>query len=170
MTDIAGNAGLASPTNDAAWMELALEQARLAAAAGEVPVGAIVIKDGQVVGRGQNRNLRDHDAAAHAEIMALRDAGRTLRNHRLGGCVMFATIEPCAMCAGAMVHARIARLVYGAADPKAGAAGSVLEVLNHLRLNHQMKVTPGVLADKCSEVLQEFFRERRKNARTEDNS
>ena len=161
MTDSAGNTGSASPTNDAAWMELALEQARLAAAAGEVPVGAVVINDGQVVGRGQNRNLRDHDAAAHAEIMALRDAGRTLGNHRLGGCVMFATIEPCTMCAGALVHARIARLVYGAADPKAGAAGSVLEVLNHPRLNHRMEVTSGVLADQCGEILQEFFRSRR---------
>ena len=113
---------------DAAWMELALEQARLAAEAGEVPVGALVIKDGEIVGKGHNRNLLDNDPTAHAEIIALRQAALRLRNHRLSGCVMVATIEPCSMCAGALVHARIARLVYGASDPKAGAAGSV-EVL-----------------------------------------
>jgi tRNA(adenine34) deaminase len=147
--------------NDAAWMELALAQARSAAEAGEVPVGAVVVKDGVIVGTGQNRNLRDHDPAAHAEIVALRQAGAQLGNHRLGGCVMYATIEPCAMCAGAMLHARLARLVYGASDPKAGAAGSALDVLNHPRLNHRMEVTSGVLADKCSEILQAFFRQKR---------
>jgi tRNA(Arg) A34 adenosine deaminase TadA len=144
-----------------AWMELALEQARLGAEAGEVPVGAVVIKDGEVVGRGHNRNLLDNDPTAHAEIVALRDAGARLGNHRLNGCTVFATIEPCAMCAGAMLHARLARLVYGASDPKAGAAGSVLQVLNHPRLNHQMEVVSGVLADKCSEILQRFFQQRR---------
>jgi tRNA(Arg) A34 adenosine deaminase TadA len=147
--------------DDAAWMELALAQALSAAEAGEVPVGAVVVKDGEVVGAGQNRNLRDHDPAAHAEIVALRQAAAQLGNHRLGGCVMFATIEPCAMCAGAMIHARLARLVYGASDPKAGAAGSALDVLNHPRLNHRMEVTSGVLADRCSEILQTFFRQRR---------
>jgi tRNA(adenine34) deaminase len=147
--------------DDAAWMELALAQARAAAEAGEVPVGAVVVKDGEIVGSGQNRNLRDHDPAAHAEIVALRQAAAHLGNHRLGGCVMFATIEPCAMCAGAMVHARLARLVYGASDPKAGAAGSALDVLNHPRLNHRMEVTSGVLADRCSEILQQFFRQKR---------
>jgi tRNA(adenine34) deaminase len=147
--------------DDAAWMELALAQALSAAEAGEVPVGAVVVKDGEVVGAGQNRNLRDHDPAAHAEIVALRQAAAQLGNHRLGGCVMFATIEPCAMCAGAMIHARLARLVYGAGDPKAGAAGSALDVLNHPRLNHRMEVTSGVLADRCSEILQTFFRQRR---------
>jgi tRNA(adenine34) deaminase len=147
--------------NDAAWMELALEQAALAAAAGEVPVGALVIKDGEVVGRGHNRNLLDDDPTAHAEIVALRQAAARLGNHRLTGCTLVATIEPCAMCAGALIHARIARLVYGAGDPKAGAAGSVLQVINHPGLNHRMEVTAGVLAEKCSAVLQDFFRQKR---------
>src|SRR5260221_4109933 len=120
---------------DAAWMELALEQARLAAEAGEVPVGALVIKDGEIVGKGHNRNLLDNDPTAHAEIIALRQAALRLRNHRLSGCVMVATIEPCSMCAGALVHARIARLVYGASDPKAGAAGSGVSVLNQPHLH-----------------------------------
>lgn len=155
---------LMHPTNardDDAWMELALEQAQAAGRAGEVPVGAVIVKEGEIVGQGQNRNLRDNDPAAHAEIVALRQAAARLGNHRLGGCVMFATIEPCAMCAGAMMHARLARLVYGANDPKAGAAGSVLDVLNHPRLNHRMEVTSGVLAGRCSEILQEFFRQKR---------
>lgn len=153
--------------DDATWMELALEEARAAGNAGEIPVGAVIVKDGEILGQGQNRNLRDHDPAAHAEIVALRQAAARLGNHRLGGCVMFATIEPCAMCAGAMIHARLARLVYGANDPKAGAAGSVLEVLNHPRLNHRMEVTSGVLAGKCSEILQKFFQSRRKDLKSE---
>ncbi len=147
--------------DDQAWMELALEQARLAAGAGEVPVGAVIVKDGEIVGCGHNRNLLDNDPSAHAEIVAMRHAGSRLGNHRLTGCVMYATIEPCAMCAGAMVHARLARLVYGASDPKAGAAGSVLEVLRHPRLNHQVEVTAGVLQEKCSAILKEFFQARR---------
>jgi tRNA(adenine34) deaminase len=142
-------------------MELALEQAALAAAAGEVPVGALVIKDGKVLGRGHNRNLLDDDPTAHAEIVALRQAAARLGNHRLTGCTMVATIEPCAMCAGALIHARIARLVYGASDPKAGAAGSVLQVINHPGLNHRMEVTAGVLAERCSALLQDFFRQKR---------
>ena len=146
---------------EAAWMELALEQAALAAAAGEVPVGALVIKDGEIIGRGHNRNLLENDPTAHAEIVALRQAAARLGNHRLTGCVMVATIEPCSMCAGALIHARIARLVYGASDPKAGAAGSVLSVINHPSLNHQMKVTAGVLASRCSGILQDFFRRKR---------
>jgi tRNA(adenine34) deaminase len=146
---------------DAAWMEQALEQARLAAVAGEVPVGALVIKDGKVLGRGQNRNLRENDPTAHAEIIALRQAATALGNHRLTGCAMFSTIEPCSMCAGALVHARIARLVFGATDPKAGAAGSVVEIINHPQLNHKMEVRAGMLASKCAEVLQDFFRSRR---------
>ena len=150
--------------DDAAWMALALEQAALAAAAGEVPVGALVIKDGEVLGRGHNRNLLDDDPTAHAEIVALRQAAARLGNHRLTGCTMVATIEPCAMCAGALIHARIARLVYGAGDPKAGAAGSVLQVINHPGLNHRMEVTAGVLAEKCSAVLQDFFRQKRQLA------
>ena len=150
--------------DDAAWMELALEQAALAAAAGEVPVGALVIKDGEIVGRGHNRNLLDDDPTAHAEIVALRQAAARLGNHRLTGCVMVATIEPCSMCAGALIHARIARLVYGASDPKAGAAGSVLQVINHPGLNHRMEVTAGVLAGECSDILQEFFRRKRQQS------
>ena len=153
--------------DDAAWMERALAQARAAGEAGEVPVGAVIVKDGEIVAEGQNRNLRDHDPTAHAEIVALRQAALRLGNHRLGGCVMFATIEPCAMCAGAMVHARLSRLVYGASDPKAGAAGSVLEVLNHPRLNHRMEVASGVLGERCSELLREFFQSRRNDLMTE---
>ncbi len=132
-----------APSENIAWMELALEQARQAAEAGEVPVGALIVKDGEIIGSGHNRNLLDNDPTAHAEIIALREAGARLGNHRLSGCTLFATIEPCAMCAGAMLHARLARLVYGASDPKAGAAGSVLQVLNHPRLNHQMEVVSG---------------------------
>ena len=147
--------------DDAAWMELALEQASLAAQAGEVPVGALVIRDGEILGRGHNRNLLDNDPTAHAEIIALRQAAAKLGNHRLSGCTLFATIEPCSMCAGALIHARIARLVYGATDVKAGAAGSVLEVLNHPRLNHKLEVTAGVLKERCSEILQDFFRRKR---------
>lgn len=152
------------PQDDVAWMEQALEQARLAAQVGEVPVGALVIRDGEIVGLGHNRNLLDNDPTAHAEIVALRDAAKRLGNHRLGGCIVYATIEPCAMCAGALIHARIARLVYGASDLKAGAAGSVLQVLNHPDLNHQMEVTAGMLAEKCSEILQNFFRRKRERA------
>ena len=146
---------------DAAWMERALEQAELAATSGEVPVGALVIKDGEIIGHGHNRNLLDNDPTAHAEIVALRQAAARLGNHRLTGCTLVATIEPCSMCAGALIHARIARLVYGASDPKAGAAGSTLQVINHPSLNHRMEVTAGVLAGKCSEILQTFFRQKR---------
>lgn len=147
--------------DDATFMELALAEARMAAEAGEVPVGALVISNGEIIGRAGNRNLRDHDPTAHAEILALRQAAEHLGNHRLTGCTLYATIEPCAMCAGAVIHARIARLVYGARDPKAGAAGSILEVINHPRLNHKMEVVSGVLDDRCSEILQDFFRRRR---------
>jgi tRNA(adenine34) deaminase len=163
---MAQNAGKTSPTSrssDAEWMDHALQQARLAADAGEVPVGAVIVQDGEIVGVGHNRTLLDGDPTAHAEIVALRQAAARLGNYRLGDCVMFATIEPCAMCAGAMIHARLARLVYGASDPKAGAAGSVLEVINHPKLNHEMEVTSGVLAEKCAEIVQEFFRGKRKS-------
>jgi len=147
--------------DDVTCMELALAEARMAAEAGEVPVGALVINNGEIVGRAGNRNLRDHDPTAHAEILALRQAAQHLGNHRLTGCTLYATIEPCAMCAGAVIHARIARLVYGAKDPKAGAAGSILDVINHPRLNHKMEVVSGVLGERCSEILQDFFRRRR---------
>src|ERR1700760_5091228 len=146
---------------DGEALGLALDEARSAATAGEVPVGAIVVANGQVVGRGQNRVLRDLDPTAHAEIVALREAARALGNYRLPGCELFVTLEPCAMCAGAMIHARLGRLIYAASDPKAGAAGSVLEVLNHPRLNHQMQVTAGELAEESGDLLRNFFRERR---------
>jgi tRNA(adenine34) deaminase len=146
---------------DELWMEEALRCAQRALEAGEVPVGAIVIYDQGVVGRGWNRNLTDDDPTAHAEIVALREAGRNIGNHRLVDCDLFATIEPCAMCAGAAVHARVRRLVYGADDPKAGAVHSVLQVVSHPSLNHQMEVRGGVLAGRSAEILQEFFRQRR---------
>jgi len=117
--------------------------------------------EGKIVGRGWNRNIVDSDASAHAEIVALREAGKNVGNHRLEDCELFATIEPCAMCAGALVHARLKRLVYGADDPKAGAVHSVMQVLNHPQMNHRMAVRGGVLAGRCAEVLQEFFRSRR---------
>jgi tRNA(adenine34) deaminase len=147
--------------SDEILMRAALEQAREAADAGEVPIGAVVVLGAQILGRGQNRVLRDQDPAAHAEIVAMRAAAAAIRNYRLLDCELYVTLEPCAMCAGAMIHARIGRLIYGAPDPKAGAAGSVLEVLNHPRLNHKMPVTPGVLEDECGALLRDFFRERR---------
>ena len=150
-----------TPTSDELWMEEALSVAQRALNAGEVPVGAIVVHAGKIVGRGWNRNLTDVDPTAHAEILALREAGARVGNHRLGDCELFATIEPCAMCAGAMVHARLKRLVYGADDPKAGAVHSVLQVLNHPQLNYQMEVSRGVLARRCADLLQSFFRQRR---------
>jgi tRNA(adenine34) deaminase len=148
-------------SSDELWMEEALRCAQRALEAGEVPVGAVVVCDGRVVGQGWNRNLTDHDPTAHAEIVALRGAGRNIGNHRLGGCELFATIEPCAMCAGAAIHARVRRLVYGAEDPKAGAVHSILQVVNHPSLNHQMEVRRGVLAGRSAEMVQEFFRKRR---------
>ena len=142
-------------------MEEALAAAQRAFDAAEVPVGAVVVLGGEIVGTGWNRNLTDHDPTAHAEIVAMRNAGVATGNHRLIGCELFATIEPCAMCAGAMVHARLRRLVYGASDSKAGAVHSVIQVLNHPQLNHRMEVRGGVLADRCGELLQRFFRDRR---------
>jgi len=153
------------PTPDARpdelFMEEALRCAQRALEAGEVPVGAVVVCNGQVVGRGWNRNITDSDPTAHAELVALREAGRIIGNHRLGECELFVTIEPCAMCAGAMVHARIQRLVYGSDDPKAGAVGSVMQVVNHPQLNHKIEVRGGVLAGRSAEMLQTFFRNRR---------
>lgn len=139
----------------------ALRCAQRALDANEVPVGAVVVFEGRIVGRGWNRNISDKDPTAHAEIIALREAGTTVGNHRLGGCELFVTIEPCAMCAGAMVHARLKSLVYGADDPKAGAIHSVMQVLNHPQLNHQIEVRSGVLAGRCAEMVQTFFRSRR---------
>jgi tRNA(adenine34) deaminase len=158
------NAQQPTPASDEFWMEEALRAAQRAQEAGEVPVGAVVVHAGKIVGRGWNRNLTDSDPTAHAEIVALRQAGANLGNHRLGDCELFATIEPCAMCAGALVHARLKRLVYGADDPKAGAVHSVMAVLNHPKLNHQMEVRSGVLAGRSAELLQTFFRGRREVA------
>jgi tRNA(adenine34) deaminase len=142
-------------------MQEALRAAQRALDIGEVPVGAVVLHEGKIIGRGFNRNLADSDPTAHAEVVALREAGSALGNHRLAKCDLFVTIEPCAMCAGAMVHARIRRLVYGADDPKAGAVHSVMQVLHHPALNHKVEVHRGVLAGQCAELLQEFFRARR---------
>jgi tRNA(adenine34) deaminase len=150
-----------SPPSDELWMEEALRCAQRALEMDEVPVGAIVVCERKIVGRGWNRNITDSDPTAHAEIVALRDAGATVGNHRLGDCELFVTIEPCPMCAGAMVHARIKRLVYGSDDPKAGAVHSVMQVLNHSQLNHKLEVSSGVLAGRSAELLQTFFRNRR---------
>ncbi len=142
-------------------MRLALAEAREAAQAGEVPVGAALFLDDRMLATGQNRVLRDHDPTAHAEIVALRAAGQVLGNYRLPGATLYCTLEPCAMCAGAMIHARIERLLFGAFDPKAGAGGSVLTVLNHPRLNHRTTVASGLLAEDCGAVLRNFFLARR---------
>jgi tRNA(adenine34) deaminase len=150
------------PLDDLAFMQLALAEARAAEAAGEVPVGAILLSPaGEVIARGNNRVLRDNDPTAHAEIVALRAAGLALANYRLTGCALYCTLEPCAMCAGAILHARIARLVYAAPDPKAGACDSVLSVMNHPALNHRVEVVSGVLAAESSALLTNFFRTRR---------
>jgi tRNA(adenine34) deaminase len=146
---------------DLDFMAAALDEARSAAAAGEVPIGAVAIQDGQIIARGQNRVLRDIDPTAHAEIVVLRAAAAALNNYRLNGVTLYVTLEPCSMCAGAIIHARLDRLVYAAADPKAGAAGSVLTVLNHPQLNHQLTVESGPLAEKSADLLRSFFRERR---------
>jgi tRNA(adenine34) deaminase len=153
--------------SDIEAMEAALDEARAAAEAGEVPIGAVVIHDGEIIARGQNRVIRGSDPTAHAEIVALRGSAAVLENYRLNGCTLYVTLEPCAMCAGAMIHARIDRLVFGAADPKAGAAGSVLEVLNHPKLNHEMQVEQGLLAEEAGELLRGFFRDRRERGSRE---
>src|SRR5947209_638112 len=157
-----------SATLDEQYMRAALDEALKAQAAGEVPVGAVVVLGREILGRGANRNLRDSDPTAHAEVVALREAGKKLGNHRLSECSLFATIEPCAMCAGAMIHARLERLVYGAADAKAGAVQSVMQVINHPLLNHQMEVVGGVLGEECTALIQDFFRRRRMQVKGSD--
>ncbi len=142
-------------------MRLALREAARAAKEGEVPVGAVVVKDGRDIARAHNRPIRLHDPTAHAEILALRRAGRQLGNYRLTGCGLYVTIEPCAMCAGAIAQARLRSVVFGAHDAKAGAGGSALTVLNHPKLNHQVEVRSGVLAGECARILVDFFRRRR---------
>jgi tRNA(adenine34) deaminase len=152
--------------DDLTYLRAAIAEAHAAEAAGEVPIGAVIVSPtGEIIARGNNRVLRDHDPTAHAEIVALRAAGLALENYRLlteeGGCTLYVTLEPCAMCAGAILHARIARLVYAAPDPKAGACGSVLVVMNHPQLNHKVEVVPGLLSEECAVLLQNFFRARR---------
>ncbi len=153
---------MAAQFDDEAGLREALRQAEQAQESGEVPVGACILApNGTLVAQGQNRVIRDHDPSGHAEIVAMRSAGRALGNYRLEGCTLYVTLEPCSMCAGAMIHARIARLVFGALDPKTGAVGSVLSVLNHPRLNHRIEVTGGVLDEACGKVLRSFFQSRR---------
>ena len=142
-------------------MQASLAEARLAAEAGEVPIGAVVVRENEIVARGQNRVLRDNDPTAHAEIVVLRAAAAALNNYRLNGCTLYVTLEPCAMCAGAMIHARIDRLVFATPDPKAGACGSVLSVINHPKLNHKMWVEQGSGGEEAADLLRSFFRERR---------
>jgi tRNA(adenine34) deaminase len=146
---------------DELFMEEALREAGRAQALGEVPVGAVVVQDGHIVGRGCNRPVTGHDPTAHAEVQALREAGLVVGNYRLIDCDLYVTVEPCAMCAGAITHARIRRLVYGAEDPKAGAVHSMVQVLNHPKSNHQVEVSGGVLAARCMDLLQAFFRNKR---------
>jgi tRNA(Arg) A34 adenosine deaminase TadA len=146
---------------DEAYLRAAIAEAQAAEADGEVPVGAVVVHQNQIIGRGQNRVLRDSDPTAHAEIVALRQAGLALKNYRLNHCTLYVTLEPCAMCAGAILHARISRLVYAAPDPKAGACGSVLSVMNHPQLNHKVEVLPGLLSEECGQLLSNFFLRKR---------
>ena len=148
-------------TDDGFYMEQAVAQARRAEALGEVPVGAVVVKDGVIIATGYNHPIGTHDPTAHAEIMALRAAAAVLGNYRLPGCVLYVTLEPCVMCAGAMMHARLARVVYGATDQKTGACGSVLNLFDEGRLNHHTEVSGGVLGEQCSALLKEFFALRR---------
>ena len=146
---------------DEIFMEEALRSARRALEAEEVPIGAVVVRENKIIARGHNLSVTANDPTAHAEILALREAGALLGNYRLSGCSLFVTIEPCPMCAGAMVHARLQRVMYGARDPKTGADGSVMQVLNHPAQNHRIEVQSGVLAGRCAEPLQQFFRQRR---------
>ncbi len=145
------------------FMQAALALAANAADNGEVPVGALVVRDGEIIGRGQNSMIARNDPTAHAEILAVRDAARHLGNYRLVDCELYVTLEPCAMCAGAMMHARIARVIFGASDPKTGACGSVVDLFAEQRLNHHAEVTGGLLADTCAQQLKDFFALRRKN-------
>jgi tRNA(adenine34) deaminase len=147
--------------SDAHYMDLALAEARKAATAGEVPVGAVVVSGGEIVGRGFNEPIGSHDPTAHAEIIAIRAAALTLGNYRLKSAAIYCTVEPCMMCAGAMIHARIARLVFGTPDPKAGSAGSIYNVLTDPRLNHRVDVVSGIREDECAALLREFFERRR---------
>jgi tRNA(adenine34) deaminase len=154
--------------DDEFYMRLAIELAQQAATAGEVPVGAIVVKDGVVIGSGGNSPIDTHDPTAHAEIIALRNAAKNMGNYRLVGCSLYVTLEPCAMCTGAIQHARIARLIFGASDPKTGACGSVVNLMAEPKLNHHTEMFSGVLAQKCSAMLSEFFKQRRQKINHEN--
>ena len=155
-----------SDVNDALWMQAALDLARSGSEAGEVPVGAVVVKDGQIIGRGYNQPISSNDPTAHAEIIALREAASHLQNYRLSDCTLVVTMEPCVMCAGAILHARIARVVYGAREYKTGAHGSVMDVFAEPRLNHHCEVQEGVLAEECAALISGFFDARRQAKRT----
>jgi tRNA(adenine34) deaminase len=146
---------------DRQFMEQALEQAQLAAAAGEVPVGAVIVRNGVVLSKAFNKPITNHDPSAHAEMLALRQAALSEENYRLPGTTLYVTLEPCTMCAGAMLHARVDRIVYGAADPKTGAAGSVLDVFSSKQINHQTVIEGGVMGEECGQLLRDFFKERR---------
>lgn len=160
-TEPTGQARPAFTSEDLHFMSRALELAREAEAAGEVPVGAVIVKDGSIIAEGWNRPISTHDPSAHAEMIAMRAAAVALQNYRLLDTTLYVTLEPCAMCAGAMVHARVKRLVFAATDPRAGAAGSVFNIVQHAALNHRMQVDEGVLRDECSAVLRGFFQRRR---------
>jgi len=156
-----GFCSVAVPEGDPeAWMSLALKEARAAAGEGEIPVGAVVVRDGLIIARGHNHPIKTNDPTAHAEVIVLRKAARKLGNYRLNGCELYVTVEPCAMCLGAALQARISRLVYGALDPKAGAVKSIVRFPVH-KTNHRMEIRGGVMADECADVLREFFRKRR---------
>jgi tRNA(adenine34) deaminase len=163
---MAPQAAVSISPEDVAFMGLALDQARRAAVAGEVPIGAVVVLDGRVIGRGHNQPIGSNDPTAHAEIRALRQAAREMGNYRLPGAVLYVTVEPCAMCCGAALQARLARVLYGAPDPKAGAAHSLYRLLEDPRLNHRVAVASGVRSGECAALLTEFFRAKRCNGRT----
>jgi tRNA(adenine34) deaminase len=146
---------------DRQFMQQALEQAGLAALAGEVPVGAVMVRDGEVISKAFNKPITNHDPSAHAEMLALRQAALSEENYRLPGTTLYVTLEPCTMCAGAMLHARVDRIVYGAKDPKTGAAGSVLDVFSSKQINHQTVIEGGMMAEECGQLLRDFFKERR---------
>jgi tRNA(adenine34) deaminase len=158
------NPNAAMTDND--FMQIALDLAQQAGAAGEVPVGAIVVNDGEIIGRGSNAPITTHDPTAHAEIRAMRDAAQHLGNYRLVGCTLYVTLEPCAMCTGAIQHARIAKLIYGASDPKTGACGSIVNLMAEPKLNHHTEISGGILATECGALLTSFFSARRKKAKT----
>ena len=146
---------------DRQYMQQAIEQAMLAASAGEVPVGAVLVRDGQVISKGFNQPISNSDPSAHAEMLVLRGAAQSEANYRLPGTTLYVTLEPCTMCAGAMLHARIDRVVFGASNPKTGAAGSVLNVFSEKQINHQTQVEGGIMSEECGQILRQFFKERR---------